>query len=133
MKKVVLLGWAILIIISCRDVTDIRSDRGKGARRTYNYSKAAVFRAAKEALISLGFALGEINESEGFLSAETPSRGILGFKSGEVVGIWISGNGGVTQLELAWKRRSALDPAAYDWTTQILKSIDEKLNGSVAK
>lgn len=132
MKKISYI-LLLLIIIGCRDVTDIRSDRGKGARRTYNYSKQAVFKAVKEALISLGFALGEINESEGFISAETPSRGILGFKSGEIVGIWVSGNGGFTQLELAWKRRAALDPAAYDWTTQIFKAIDEKLSGSISK
>lgn len=129
MKKVFCLVVTLLITVSCRDVTDIRSDRGKGQKRTYNYSKNIVFKAAKESLISLGFALGEVNESEGFLSGETPNRGILGFfKSGEVVGIWVTGDGGFTQLEVAWKRRAAVDPAAHDWTTQIFKTIDEKLN-----
>ncbi len=133
MKRIFCLAVILLVAPSCRDVTDIRSDRGRGQRRTYSYSKNVVFKAAKESLISLGFALGEINESEGFLSGETPSRGILGFQSGEVVGIWISGDGGFTQVEVAWKRRSALDPAAHDWTTQIFKTIDEKLSAIISK
>ncbi|MFN7181412.1 MAG: hypothetical protein ACK4NF_01870 [Planctomycetota bacterium] len=133
MKKV----WLVLLIYismqGCRDVIDIRSERGKGQRRDYHYAKSVVFKVAKEALISLGFALGEINESEGFLSGTTPSEGILGFKSGEIVGIWITGNGPYSQVEIAWLRRSLLDPAARDWTTQIFKIIDEKLGALNSK
>jgi hypothetical protein len=130
MKKWRLISVGIILVIAgCRDVTDVRSERGKGQKRTYNYSKNVVFKLVKESLISLGFALGEINESEGYISGETPSQGALGFKSGEIVGIWVTGNGGYSQVEIAWLRRAMLDPAARsDWTVLIFKTLEDKLN-----
>ncbi len=128
MKKIFYVLLIYILAAGCRDVIDIRAQRGKGQRRDYRYAKAVVFKAAKESLVSLGFALGEINETEGFISGMTPSEGILGFKSGEIVGIWITGNGGYSQVEIAWLRRSLFDPAARDWTVQIFKAIEEKLS-----
>ncbi len=117
----------------CRDVTDIRTQRVKAQRREYKYAKDVVFKVAKETLISLGFALNDISYSEGFISGMTPSEGILGFKSGEIVGIWISGSGPFSVVEVAWLRRSIFDPAARNWTLQIFKAIDERLSAINSK
>ena len=116
----------VLTITGCSTLADTRNAEGTGKKVTYSKSVDEVWPLAILALQDVGLDVIEVNKAQGFITAK---RNMTAFSYGENVAIFVrpaSANG--TSVEVLSKKVLATTVFAPDWTEDIFKRLNNRLN-----
>jgi len=126
LQKTVSVLAVLALMTGCSTLADTRNAEGTGKTITYSKNIDEVWPIALLALQDLGLDVIEVNRAQGYILAK---RNISALSYGENVAIFVRpASAGKTNVEVLSKKVLATTVFAPDWTEDIFRRINIRLN-----